>query len=170
MTLSVPALCLLLSPWLAGLNEETALSVDKPGGPAFTGKPQATRSVAGKVDIAFAVSAPTDVAVAVLDAQGKIVRHLAAGMLGGAKPPPAPLKSGLSQTIEWDMTDDTGKPVLSTEGSRSGDRRGRQGEPARSRDTFRVPHARPRWGRLPLRHGFRLVRTPHCPHQAWLRR
>ena len=62
-----------------------------------------------KVKIAFAVAAPTDVEVAVLGAEGKVVRHLAAGVLGGTKPPPAPLKEGLAQSLEWDGKDDFGK-------------------------------------------------------------
>ena len=35
-----------------------------------------------------------------LDTAGKVVRHLAAGVLGGPKPPPEPLKPGLSQSLE----------------------------------------------------------------------
>ena len=61
--------------------------------------------------IAFQVSAPTDVEVAVLDAKGNVVRHLAAGVLGGKAAPPAPLRPGLSQTLTWDGKDDFGKPV-----------------------------------------------------------
>lgn len=60
----------------------------------------------GKSKISFAVSAKTDVEVAILDAKGKVVRHLAAGVLGGEKAPPAPLKAGLEQTLEWDGNDD----------------------------------------------------------------
>ena len=44
-------------------------------------KPTAKRSN-GKTVISFTVSAPTDVEVAVLDAGGKVIRHLAAGMVG----------------------------------------------------------------------------------------
>ena len=74
----------------------------------FATKPAATRAGA-KVRISFAVSKPTDVEVAVLDAKGKVVRHLAAGALGARGAPPAPLKRGLGQTIEWDGKNDTGK-------------------------------------------------------------
>jgi len=45
----------------------------------------------------------------VLNSDGKIVRHLAAGLLGGKNPPPEPLKAGLSQTLSWDGNDDLGK-------------------------------------------------------------
>jgi hypothetical protein len=60
------------------------------------------------VNITFAVSAATDVEVAILDAAGSIVRHLAAGVLGGTYAPPAPLSQGLSQSLTWDKKDDSG--------------------------------------------------------------
>jgi sugar lactone lactonase YvrE len=77
-------------------------------GVGFTAKPTATRR-RDTVKIAFAVSAQTDVEVAVLDSRGRVVRHLAAGMLGGAKNPPEPLGPGLRQALEWDGTDDFGE-------------------------------------------------------------
>jgi hypothetical protein len=61
---------------------------------AFTTRPTAT-SAADKTTISFAISGPTDVEVSVLNAKGKVVRHLAAGMLGAETPPPDPLKAGL---------------------------------------------------------------------------
>jgi hypothetical protein len=80
------------------------------GEAAFAAKPSAAKD-GEKVKIAFAVSAPTDVEVCVLDAQGKEVRHLAAGVLGGRQAPPAPLAPGLAQALEWDGRDDFGKPA-----------------------------------------------------------
>ena len=77
---------------------------------AFTAKPTATRA-GDKVKISFAVSVPTDVAVYVEDAKGEVVRHLVAGVLGGTNPPPAPLKPGLAQEVEWDGKADYGKPA-----------------------------------------------------------
>lgn len=59
--------------------------------------------------VAFALSARADVEVAVLNAKGKIVRHLAAGVLGGSNPPPEPLKPGLDQMLAWDGKDDLGR-------------------------------------------------------------
>src|SRR5262245_24599758 len=59
--------------------------------------------------IAFALSHPSDVEVAILDASGKAVRHLAAGVLGDDVAAPAPLRAGLSQQLEWDGKDDAGK-------------------------------------------------------------
>ena len=63
---------------------------------AFVQKPSATAAGKG-AKIAFELSAPTDIEVAVLSADGKVVRHLAAGVLGGKSPPPEPLKAGLAQ-------------------------------------------------------------------------
>ncbi len=80
------------------------------GEASFSSKPAAAKD-GDKVKIAFTLAAPTDVEVAVLDAQGKVVRHLAAGVLGAGKAPPEPLKAGLAQEIVWDGRDDFGKPA-----------------------------------------------------------
>ncbi len=77
---------------------------------AFSVAPKAVKSSDATL-ISFTVSGRTDVEVAVLDGQGKLVRHLAAGVLGGEKPPPEPLKPGLAQSLNWDGKDDMGKPV-----------------------------------------------------------
>ncbi|MHC4916163.1 MAG: hypothetical protein ACYTGB_11805 [Planctomycetota bacterium] len=77
--------------------------------PVRFAKPPAAKKANGKTTISFAVSAETDVAVYVLNAKGEVVRHLAAGVLG--KSPPAPLKPGLAQSIEWDGKDDVGEPA-----------------------------------------------------------
>jgi len=80
------------------------------GGPAprFTRTPRATR-VGDGIRIEFAVDRETDVAVFIEDTNGKVVRHLAAGVLG--QNPPAPLRRGLAQSIEWDGKADWGKPA-----------------------------------------------------------
>ncbi|HUT36049.1 MAG TPA: hypothetical protein VNE39_21355 [Planctomycetota bacterium] len=76
---------------------------------AFTSPPKAARDGAA-TKVAFALSAPTDVEVAVLDAKGSVVRHLVAGALGPNAP--APLKKdSLAQEIVWDGLDDFGKPA-----------------------------------------------------------
>jgi DNA-binding beta-propeller fold protein YncE len=77
---------------------------------SYSTKPTASRN-GEKTKIDFAVSAPTDVEVAVLGADGAVVRHLAAGVLGAKNPPPLPLKEGLAQSVEWDGKDDAGKTV-----------------------------------------------------------
>ncbi len=76
--------------------------------PTFGRLPSALKQLGG-VAIAFEVSEPTDVEVAILDAKGKVVRHLAAGVLGGESPPPPPLKAGLAQSVAWDGKDDLGE-------------------------------------------------------------
>jgi len=64
------------------------------------------------VTIAFTLSAPTDVEVSILGADNTVVRHLAAGVLGGKNPPPQPLKAGLAQSLTWDLNDDFSKPAV----------------------------------------------------------
>jgi hypothetical protein len=86
------------------------LPVSLGGEAAFATKPAVTHD-GEKFKIAFAVSAPTDVEVAVIGADGKVVRHLVAGVLGGKDAPPEPLKAGLAQALEWDGRDDAGKPA-----------------------------------------------------------
>src|SRR5262245_27770413 len=76
----------------------------------FSSPPQATRGADG-VTVIFGLKGPGDVEVAVIDAQGRVVRHLAAGVLGGKIAPPPPLQPGLSQKILWDQRDDAGKPA-----------------------------------------------------------
>ena len=75
--------------------------------PAFVKKPTAVRS-GDKTKIHFTADRATDVAVAIEDSKGKIVRHLAAGVLG--KNPPEPLQADtLAQSLPWDGKDDFGK-------------------------------------------------------------
>ena len=77
------------------------------GEASFTSKPTAAKDGAN-VKIAFTVSAPTDVDVCIVDAQGQVVRHLGAGLLG--KNAPAPFKpDSLAQELVWDGKDDDGK-------------------------------------------------------------
>ena len=61
------------------------------GQPAFDKKPTAVRS-GDKTTIDFSVNRATDVAVTIEDSKGRIVRHLAAGVLG--KNPPEPCRRG----------------------------------------------------------------------------
>jgi len=78
--------------------------------PALTSGPKVTSRKGGAL-IQFTVDRPTDVAIDIQDAEGKIVRHLGAAALGAKKPPP-PFQAGtLSQKVLWDKRDDTGKPV-----------------------------------------------------------
>jgi hypothetical protein len=75
----------------------------------FAARPSAGREQ-DDVLITFALDAPGDVAVSILDAAGKTVRHLGAGLLGTGVPPP-PFQPGLQQRVAWDGRDDAGRPV-----------------------------------------------------------
>jgi hypothetical protein len=91
---------------VVGISNLSSLAQDKTI--RFVGPPLIEKS--GKQwKIAFALSAPTDVEVAILDAKGKVIRHLAAGVLGGKNTPPEPLQAGLGQTLAWDGKNDRGE-------------------------------------------------------------
>jgi hypothetical protein len=60
--------------------------------------------------IEFTASAATDCAVSILDAQGRTVRHLVAGVLGPNAPEPL-RKNSLAQSLVWDGKDDLGRPA-----------------------------------------------------------
>ena len=73
----------------------------------FTEKPSVVRQ--GDVaTIRFAVKAACDVTMAVEDDAGRIVRHLACGVLGPKAPAPFQ-KDSLAQAIAWDGKDDQGR-------------------------------------------------------------
>ncbi|MBL8025448.1 MAG: hypothetical protein JNL74_03510 [Fibrobacteres bacterium] len=65
------------------------------------------------ISIKFATNEYTDVEVAVLDSNDKVIRHLAAGKLG-LRPPVPFTPSSLSQTIYWDKKDDMGRTYAGT--------------------------------------------------------
>ncbi len=92
--------------WIFCLVGATAFADE----PAFTKKPSAVRT-GDAVKIDFAVDRITDVAVTVENAQGKIIRHLAGGVLGNNPPEPLQARS-LSQSLTWDGKDDFGKPAV----------------------------------------------------------
>ena len=96
------------SPFRFSLAVLITVGVAISGEAKFAVMPSAVNAGNGQT-IAFAVDGKTDVEVAVLDARGVIVRRLAAGVLGGEKVPPEPLKPGLSQSLIWDGKDDFGK-------------------------------------------------------------
>lgn len=94
----------------------TLLCLSPAGGPAVGDEasfavPLKTARDGDQVRIDFTATGPTDAAVYILDAQGKVVCHLAAGVIGGRSVPPAPLKAGLAQSLKWDLRDDAGKPA-----------------------------------------------------------
>ena len=72
---------------------------------AFTQKPKVKRVGKDKYEITFAVKGYCDVTVGIVDAKGKVVRHLGSGVLGRNAPPPFE-KDSLKQTIYWNGKDD----------------------------------------------------------------
>ena len=92
-------------PWSLGADTEKLRTE-----PVKFVRPPTVVKEGGGVLVKFAVNTGADVAVYVEDAKGRIVRHLAAGMLG--KNAPEPLAAGsLAQSLFWDRKDDLGKPV-----------------------------------------------------------
>ncbi|MFW6159399.1 MAG: hypothetical protein ACOC8E_08590 [Planctomycetota bacterium] len=86
----------------------------KRSGPfAFAQKPSVTRE-GDRVTIRFKTKTFCDVTIAVENTNGKIVRHLASGVLGRNPPPPFQ-KNSLEQTLVWDSKDDKGRYVKDRE-------------------------------------------------------
>lgn len=67
----------------------------------FTKKPKLVTSK-NSASISFAVKDYCDVTIAIENADGKIIRHLASGVLGKNAPEPF-VKDSLEQTIIWDI-------------------------------------------------------------------
>ncbi|MEX0716905.1 MAG: hypothetical protein WD066_09970 [Planctomycetaceae bacterium] len=80
----------------------------------FAEKPTLSRD-GDKLAIRFATTARCDVTVALEDGQGKIVRHLASGVLGPNAPAPFQ-RDTLRQEIAWDGKNDKGQYVIDTPG------------------------------------------------------
>ncbi len=80
--------------------------------PQFTDKPQVRNPGApgDQYVITFACKSACDVTVSIVDGDGRIVRHLAAGVLGSNAPAPF-AKDSLAQRILWDGKDDDGKAI-----------------------------------------------------------
>jgi hypothetical protein len=89
------------SRWCAALGVMLCCSAALGAEIGFTEQPKAMKDGAA-YRVTFAVSAPTDVEVAVLNGAGAVVRHLSAGAL-------AP-KAG-AHSVTWDGRDDRGQPA-----------------------------------------------------------
>jgi hypothetical protein len=76
---------------------------------AFTAKPSVVRD-GDAVTITFAVREPCDATVAIENANGRILRHLACGVLGENAPEPFQ-KNSLKQRLVWDGKDEIGRYV-----------------------------------------------------------
>jgi hypothetical protein len=92
---------------LAGENNE--LKIKRQGPFEFAEKPVVTRA-GDEVTVRFATKTFCDVTVAIENSDGRIVRHLASGVLGGNAPAPF-RKNSLSQEIVWDGKNDQGEYV-----------------------------------------------------------
>jgi hypothetical protein len=99
--------CLPVAPLLASDHRESGIEREAQFG--FARKPTVTRR-ADRVTIAFAPKAHCDATVAIEDAQGRILRHLACGVLGKNAPPPFQ-KDSHRQVVVWDGKDDRGRYV-----------------------------------------------------------
>src|SRR5262249_6259800 len=102
-----PTMKSLAASLLALLVAGAVAAADTP--PAFTKKPTASKP-GDKVKIEFAVDRATDVAVYIEDGEGKVIRHLAGGVLGKNAPEPLQ-RDSFSQSLEWDGKDNFGKPA-----------------------------------------------------------
>ncbi len=99
----------LAAAWL-GWTLDAASAVRAGTGSPFAAGPKAA-ATGEAVTITFTLAEPTDVEVAVLDARGRVVRHLGAARLGGESAPPAPFRKGLAQSLAWDRLDDSCRPA-----------------------------------------------------------
>ena len=112
---SVPSLLLLFSA-LVRLSAEPfgpetvrEFSIRRENRFEFAQAPS-VRQVGQQVQILFATQSACDVTVAIEDSDGRIIRHLANGILGPNAP--APFKrDSLSQRILWDTKDDFGRYI-----------------------------------------------------------
>ncbi|MFO7898836.1 MAG: SMP-30/gluconolactonase/LRE family protein, partial [Planctomycetota bacterium] len=80
--------------------------VERSGPFEFAEKPTVTRD-GDRVTIRFRTKATCDVTIAIENEEGRIVRHLASGVLGPNAPEPLQ-KNSLDQTVVWDGKDDRG--------------------------------------------------------------
>jgi hypothetical protein len=94
-------LCVALTAADAGALETPAA--------AFAKQPVASRD-GDRVRIEFELNGMTDVAIYILDGDNRVVRHLAAGVLGENAPEPF-RKNASAQSVVWDGKDDAGRPA-----------------------------------------------------------
>ncbi len=80
----------------------------------FAEKPVVKLVAKDRYEIMFAVKGKCDATVALVDAEGRAVRHLASGVLGSNAPAPFQ-KNSLEQKIIWDGKDDLGGYVKEPE-------------------------------------------------------
>lgn len=103
--LCVCSIVLLASP--AGALETEKLRVQRKEVFEFSEKPKVTW-VGDTITVTFSVKDFCDATVAIEDAGGKILRHVASGVLGKNAPEPFQ-KDSLKQTLVWDGKDELGR-------------------------------------------------------------
>ena len=94
----------------AGAEQSPAQDAGAGGARLLDGVPSVTK-VGEAYEISFKVARPTDVTVRILDGDGKVVRHLACGVVGLSKAAKGFAGDSLVQRIAWDGRDDSGKPA-----------------------------------------------------------
>ena len=102
-------LSVLLLASAASALEMDRLKVQRKEVFEFTERPKVTCE-GDKVTIAFSSKGFCDATVAIEDAEGRIIRHLASGVIGDNAPPTFRSKS-LKQTVVWDGKNDKGEYV-----------------------------------------------------------
>jgi hypothetical protein len=82
---------------------------------SFLSGPSLTNAGGGQWQVTFAVSDSTDVEISIVNVRdSSVVRHLAAGKLGGNAPLPL-VANSLSQALTWDGKDDFGRAAAHPE-------------------------------------------------------
>lgn len=76
----------------------------------FAQKPSLRKAAKDRYEISFASKGRCDVAVAIEDEAGRVLRHLVYGVLGPNAPEPLK-KDSLGQALVWDGKDDAGNYV-----------------------------------------------------------
>lgn len=83
----------------------------------FAERPAARKVGPDRYEITFATTARCDVAVAIEDGEGRIVRHIGYGVLGPNAPAPF-TRDALRQTVQWDGKDELGQYVAKPDACR----------------------------------------------------
>jgi len=109
---SLALITLVLGAGLAGASPARAADLDefkvkREEVFEFAAKPKVTRQ-GDRVTISFESRGRCDATVAIEDAGGRILRHLASGVLGAGAPAPFE-KNSLKQTVVWDGKNDQGE-------------------------------------------------------------
>ncbi|MCK6473983.1 MAG: hypothetical protein L6R28_19855 [Planctomycetes bacterium] len=109
LTCCLPILLAALAAWMPQANGSDAdeFKVKREEVFEFAQAPSVTRA-GDHVEISFESKGLCDATVVIEDADGRIVRHLASGVLGNNAPPPFQ-KDARAQKIVWDGKDDSGK-------------------------------------------------------------